>query len=132
VELDARGRRLRPALAAVLVRDNAPELRLVREWLDSWSGIGLIIAGMTHQDWDVQLTALRGARLARELLPGRHRALHRRRLGVGADAVAGGAAGGVGRHRPLNPPTVDRRCPPHHALRPLPCRGRSTDTRRDS
>jgi hypothetical protein len=29
--LDARGRRLRAALAAVLVRDNAPELRLVRE-----------------------------------------------------------------------------------------------------
>jgi hypothetical protein len=41
-ELDARGRRLRAALAAVLVRDNAPELRLVRAWLDSWSGLGLI------------------------------------------------------------------------------------------
>ena len=39
------------------MRDNAPELRLVREWLDSWSGLGLIIAGMTHQGWDVQLTA---------------------------------------------------------------------------
>jgi hypothetical protein len=25
--------------------------------LSSWSGIGLIIAGMTHQGWDVQLTA---------------------------------------------------------------------------
>jgi hypothetical protein len=36
----------------------------VREWLDSWSGLGLIIAGMTHQGWDVQLR-LRGARLAR-------------------------------------------------------------------
>jgi hypothetical protein len=56
-ELDARGRRLRAALAAVLVRGNAPELRLVREWLDSWSGIGLIIAGVTLQGWDVQLTA---------------------------------------------------------------------------
>jgi hypothetical protein len=41
----------------VLVRDKAPELRLVHDWLDSWSGIGLIIAGMTHQGWDVQLTA---------------------------------------------------------------------------
>jgi hypothetical protein len=41
----------------VLVRDDAPELRLVHDWLDSWSGIGLIIAGMTHQGWDVQLTA---------------------------------------------------------------------------
>jgi hypothetical protein len=56
-ELDASGRRLRAALAAVLVRDNAPELRLMREWLNNWSGIGLIIAGMTHQGWDVQLTA---------------------------------------------------------------------------
>ena len=27
------------------------------EWLNNWSGIGLIIAGMTHQGWDVQLTA---------------------------------------------------------------------------
>jgi hypothetical protein len=32
----------------VLVRDNAPELRLMRESLDSWSGIGLLIAGMTY------------------------------------------------------------------------------------
>jgi hypothetical protein len=46
VELDTRGRRLRAALAAVLVRDNAPELRLVREWLHSWSGLGLIIDGL--------------------------------------------------------------------------------------
>jgi hypothetical protein len=57
VELDARGRRLRAALAAVLVRDNAPELRLLHDWLDNWSGLGLVIAGMTHQGWDVQLTA---------------------------------------------------------------------------
>jgi hypothetical protein len=42
---------------AVLRRDNAPELRLVREWLNSWSGLELIVAGMTHQGWDVQLTA---------------------------------------------------------------------------
>ena len=41
----------------MLVRDNAPELRLMREWLDNWSGLGLIVAGMTHQGWDLQLTA---------------------------------------------------------------------------
>jgi hypothetical protein len=39
------------------VADNAPELRLMHEWLDNWSGLGLVIAGMTHQGWDVQLTA---------------------------------------------------------------------------
>jgi hypothetical protein len=60
VDLDPRGRRLRAALAAVLVRDNAPELRLVRQWLDSWSGLGLIIAGMTWQGYDLQLTAYGG------------------------------------------------------------------------
>jgi hypothetical protein len=54
-ELDARGRRLRAALAAMLVCDDAPEL--VPEWLDYWSGIELIIAGMTHLGWDVELTA---------------------------------------------------------------------------
>jgi hypothetical protein len=41
----------------VLVRDDAPELRLVRDWLDNWSGIGRIIAGMTYRGRDVQLTA---------------------------------------------------------------------------
>ncbi len=45
IELDGRSRRLRAALAAVLVRDNAPELRLVHDWRDSWSGVGLIIEG---------------------------------------------------------------------------------------
>jgi hypothetical protein len=42
-------RRFLAALAAVLVRDNAPELKLVHDWLDSWSGIGLIVVGMSHQ-----------------------------------------------------------------------------------
>jgi len=60
--------------------------------LDSWSGIGLIIAGMTHQGWDVQLTAY-AARDWRELLHAWYRALHCRRHGMGADAVAGGAPG---------------------------------------
>jgi hypothetical protein len=56
-ELDARGRRLRAALAAALVNGDEPELKLVHELLDCWSGVGLIIAGVTHQGWDVQLTA---------------------------------------------------------------------------
>jgi hypothetical protein len=34
-ELDPRGRRLRAALAAVLIKADAPKLRLVREWLHS-------------------------------------------------------------------------------------------------
>ena len=47
----------RGALAAVLVRDNTRELRLMHQWLDSWAGLGLVVAGMTHQAWDLQLTA---------------------------------------------------------------------------
>jgi hypothetical protein len=54
--LDVRGRRVRAALATVLVPDTALELRLVREWLDNWSSIGLIIAGIKHQGWDVRLS----------------------------------------------------------------------------
>jgi hypothetical protein len=55
VDLDAHGRRLRAALAAVLVRDNVPELWLFRQWLDSWAGLGLIVAGMAHQGFTVSL-----------------------------------------------------------------------------
>jgi hypothetical protein len=39
----------------VLVRADAPELRLVHTWLDSWSGIGLVVVGMTHQGYQVSL-----------------------------------------------------------------------------
>jgi hypothetical protein len=40
----------------VLVRDRARELDLVHQWLDTWAGLGLVVAGMTHQGWDLQLT----------------------------------------------------------------------------
>jgi hypothetical protein len=56
-ELDARGRRLHAALAAVLVRDRARELDLVHQWLDTWSGVWLIVVGMEWRGWDLQLTA---------------------------------------------------------------------------
>lgn len=80
----------------MLVRDDAPELRLVYNWLDSWSGVGLIIAGMIHQGWGVQLTAY-AARDWRAT-PFRVGIAHSIAGGsaVGADAVEGGASGGVG------------------------------------
>jgi hypothetical protein len=43
-----------------LVRDNAPELRLMHQWLDASAGIGLIIVGMEWQGYDLQLTAYGG------------------------------------------------------------------------
>jgi hypothetical protein len=101
-ELEARGRRpLRAALTAVLVCDNAPELRLVREWLDNWSGLGLIVPGMTHQGWDVQLTAYASHDWRASFFPVGIRAHHRRWQREGADVVAGGAAGGVGGSGPM-------------------------------
>jgi hypothetical protein len=40
-----------------LVKANAPELRLVHDLLDSWSGIGLVVVvvGMAHQGFTVSL-----------------------------------------------------------------------------
>jgi len=48
-------RRLVAALAAALSPGTAPELRLVRTWLDGWRGVGLVVAGMTRQDFDLEL-----------------------------------------------------------------------------
>jgi hypothetical protein len=49
VELDGRARRLRAALAAVLVRGPAPELALVHRWLANWMGVGLITVRIKRQ-----------------------------------------------------------------------------------
>jgi hypothetical protein len=68
---------------------------ILHDWLDSWSGLALTIAGMTYQGWDVQLTAYAARDWRANFFPVGSRT-PRRRLGVGADAVAGGAAGGVG------------------------------------
>jgi hypothetical protein len=38
-------RRLRAALAAVVVEGEAPELALVHRWLDNWHGVGLLAVG---------------------------------------------------------------------------------------
>ncbi|PYN09129.1 MAG: hypothetical protein DME06_15600, partial [Candidatus Rokuibacteriota bacterium] len=35
---------------------DAPELSLVRAWLGTWSGIGLVAAGMARQGYDLSLT----------------------------------------------------------------------------
>jgi hypothetical protein len=43
-----------PVLSVQLHTNRGPALPGTRH---SWSGLGLIIAGMTHQGWDVQLTA---------------------------------------------------------------------------
>ena len=56
--LDQRGQLLRAALGfAGLPRPSYDRaLWALRIWLDSWSGIGLIVVRMTRQDYDLQLT----------------------------------------------------------------------------
>jgi len=54
---------------------------ILHDRLDSWSGIGLIIAGMTHPGVGRAAHGLRRARLARELLP----------VGI-AHSIVGGSA----------------------------------------
>jgi hypothetical protein len=55
-ELDARGRRLRAALAALLLKADAPELRLMHRCLDSWSGVGLVAVGIERLGYRLALT----------------------------------------------------------------------------
>ena len=55
MELDRAGRRLRAALAAVLVKAEAPELALVHRWLDNWRGVGLLAVGLHGTGYDLDL-----------------------------------------------------------------------------
>jgi hypothetical protein len=55
---------LRAALAFLQLQVQAPELRLLHRWLDSWSGLGLIVAGMTRQGFQLGLDQRTGAWLA--------------------------------------------------------------------
>lgn len=47
---------LTAALAFARVRADAPELRLLHAWLDSWRGVGAIAVGMARQGYDLQIT----------------------------------------------------------------------------
>jgi hypothetical protein len=97
---DRRRLLLRAALGFLQLPATEPELLMLHRWLDTWDGIGLIVAGMQRQSWDLQLTGYGDGHWRATFLRGRDRALHRGRLGVRADAVAGGAAGGVGDTEP--------------------------------
>src|SRR5678815_2613761 len=89
-------RRLRAALAAVLVQAEAPELALVHRWLDNWRGVGLLAVGLHRTGYDLDLRQYGDDHLARDVLRHRLRPFDSRRIGVGAYGVAGGAARRVG------------------------------------
>ena|SRR6184192_783741 len=54
--LDPRARLLRAAVGLALVPTDAPELRILHGWMDTWRGIGDVVRGMARQGWDLQLT----------------------------------------------------------------------------
>jgi hypothetical protein len=98
--LDQRGRLLRAAVGfagcSLPCYDHA--LHALRSWLDSWSGIGLVAAGMHRQGYDLQLTQYDERGWRATFLHDRDGALadERDRNRLGAHAVARDAAGGVG------------------------------------
>jgi hypothetical protein len=55
-----RARLLRAALAFATIEPATPELRLLHRWLDSWRGIGDLVACMARQGYDLQLTRYDG------------------------------------------------------------------------
>jgi hypothetical protein len=68
VELDAGGCRLRAALGFLQLEPCAPELRLLHRWLDTWTGLGLVVAGVERQGLrlDAALRKLSGGSRASE------------------------------------------------------------------
>ncbi len=46
------------ALAAMRVKTDAPELAILHAWLDSWSGLGLVVVGMQRHGYDLTLTPI--------------------------------------------------------------------------
>ena len=52
---ESRRRTLYAALGFLQLAPRAPELRLLHRWLDTWSGIGLIVVGMRRQGLQVSL-----------------------------------------------------------------------------
>ena len=53
---DRRRALLAAALAFTRVKADAPEVRVLRTWLDCWRGVGAIAVGLARQGYDLQLT----------------------------------------------------------------------------
>jgi hypothetical protein len=60
VEIDARSRRLRVALAFLRLPPTEAELVLLHRWLDSWSGLGLIAVGVERHGFRLSLSHIAG------------------------------------------------------------------------
>jgi len=74
---ESRARLLRAALGFLSLEPRDSELRRLHRCFDTWRGIGDVVAGMARQGYDLELgtSPLRWARLARDVLSRRIRAL---------------------------------------------------------
>ena len=86
---------LRAALGFLRLPATEPELQILHRWLDTWTGVGLITVGVERQGYRLSLSHIaegewRAAFMSDPMISPAG-------LGVGAHAVAGGAAGGRGR-----------------------------------
>src|SRR5207247_10882443 len=52
---DERAPLLRAALGFASLAPREPELRVLHRWLDTWSGVGHVVAGMARQGYDLEL-----------------------------------------------------------------------------
>jgi hypothetical protein len=108
----------------------APELRLVDRWLDSWSGIGLIVVAMAHQGYQVSLGDHGAGRWITVFYHGGggHRPVEAAATAQEPTPWARGAAGGVGGDqaprdsgiaRPVVKLPIGPRCTATHADRAI-------------
>jgi hypothetical protein len=76
-------------------------LRLLHTWLDSWSGIGHVVAGMARQGYDLELRRYDGQGWRAMFFPSgfEHSLTGARWQRAGTKPVGGGAAGGQRRAR---------------------------------
>lgn len=93
---NTRVRSLHAALAFATIEPQTRELRLLHHWLDSWRGVGDIVAGMARQGFDLQLTRYdaHGWRATFFTTGMEHSATSATGSAFRGDTVAGDAAGG--------------------------------------
>jgi hypothetical protein len=53
---DRRAQNLRAALGFLRIPPRVPELRLLRRWLDTWTGVGLITVGVERHGYRLSLS----------------------------------------------------------------------------
>jgi hypothetical protein len=86
---------LRNTIGFLRLPPTEPELQLLHRWLDTWTGVGLITVGVERHGMRLSLSHIADGEW-RAVFMGRECAAGATGLRCGTDAVAGGAAGGVG------------------------------------